>query len=85
MNVTLYQDPICPFCMRVKSFLSTHGIEIPMRNTVMDISAYRELVTGGGRATVPYLRIERDDGQVEWLYESLDIVHFIDDVKNQLK
>ena len=71
--------------MRVKSFLSTHGIEIPMRNTVMDISAYRELVTGGGRATVPYLRIERDDGQVEWLYESLDIVHFIDDVKNQLK
>ena len=56
-----------------------------MRNTVMDISAYRELVTGGGRATVPCLRIERDDGQVEWLYESLDIVHFIDDVKDQLK
>ena len=70
--------------MRVKSFLSTHGIEIPMRNTVMDISAYKELVTGGGRATVPCLRIERDDGQVEWLYESLDIMRFIDEVKDQL-
>ena len=70
--------------MRVKSFLSTHGIEIPMRNTVMDISAYKALVTGGGRATVPCLRIERDDGQVEWLYESLDIMRFIDDVKDQL-
>lgn len=70
--------------MRVKSFLSTHEIEIPMRNTVMDISAYKELVTGGGRATVPCLRIERDDGQVEWLYESLDIMRFIDEVKDQL-
>ena len=70
--------------MRVKSFLSTHGIEIPMRNTVMDISAYKELVSGGGRATVPCLRIERDDGQVEWLYESIDIMRFIDEVKDQL-
>ena len=71
--------------MRVKSFLSTQGIEIPMRNTVMDIAAYRDLVTGGGKATVPCLRIERDDGQVEWLYESLDIIRFIDDVRDQLK
>lgn len=71
--------------MRVKSFLSTHGIEIPMRNTVMDISAYRDLVTGGGKATVPCLRIERDDGQVKWLYESIDIIRFLDDVRDQLK
>ena len=59
-------------------------IEIPMRNTVMDIAAYKELVTGGGRATVPCLRIERVDGEVEWLYESLDIMRFIEDVKDQL-
>ena len=70
--------------MRVKSFLSTQGIEIPMRNTVMDTSAYRELVTGGGRATVPCLRIEQDDGRIEWLYESLDIMRYIDDIKDQL-
>ena len=55
-----------------------------MRNTVMDISAYRELVTGGGRATVPCLRIERAEGQVEWMYESIDIMRFIDDVAEQL-
>ena len=60
------------------------GIEIPMRNTVMDIAAYRELVTGGGRATVPCLRIERDEGQVEWMYESVDIMRFIDGVADQL-
>ena len=60
------------------------GIEIPMRNTVMDIEAYKELVTGGGRAMVPCLRIERDEGQIEWMYESLDIMRFIDDVAEQL-
>ena len=70
--------------MRVKSFLSSRGIEIPMRNTVMDISAYKELVSGGGRAMVPCLRIERDGGQIEWLYESIDIMRFIDDVAEQL-
>lgn len=70
--------------MRVKSFLSQEGIDIPMRNTVMDISAYKELVGGGGRATVPCLRIERDDGQIEWLYESLDIIRFIREFKDQL-
>lgn len=70
--------------MRVKSFLSTHGIEIPMRNTINDISAYKELVTGGGRAMVPCLRIERDNGQIEWMYESADIIRFINDVADQL-
>ncbi len=60
------------------------GIDIPMRNTVMDVSAYRELVTGGGRAMVPCLRIERDEGQVEWMYESIDIMRFIDGVVDQL-
>jgi glutathione S-transferase len=70
--------------MRVKSFLAMRGIEIPMRNTVMDISAYKELVSGGGRSMVPCLRIERDDGHDEWMYESRDIMQFIDDAKDQL-
>ncbi len=55
-----------------------------MRNTVMDVSAYRELVTGGGRATVPCLRIEREEGQVEWMYESIDIMQFIDEAADRL-
>ena len=70
--------------MRVKSFLSTRGIDIPMRNTVMDVSAYKELVSGGGHTTVPCLRIERDEGQVEWMYESIGIIRFIDEATDQL-
>lgn len=84
MKLTLYQDPLCPFCMRVKSFLSLRNIDLPMRNTMTDVVAYKELLAGGGRATVPCLRIEREDGNVEWMYESIDIMQYIDQVSEQL-
>lgn len=64
--------------MRVKQFLAQREIEIPMRNTMADAAAYKELIKGGGRATVPCLKIERDDQSVEWLYESIDIMAFIE-------
>ena len=55
-----------------------------MRNTVMDVSAYKELVSGGGRATVPCLRIETDERQIEWMYESQDIIRFVGSIEEQL-
>lgn len=54
-----------------------------MQNTLTDIRAYRDLVQGGGRQTVPCLRIEREGGNVEWMYESADIIRFIDENKNE--
>lgn len=70
--------------MSVKQFLSSRNIDIPMRNTMSDIEAYKELIKGGGRPTVPCLRIERSGQNVEWLYESLDIMNFIDEHATQL-
>ena len=73
----LYQDPTCPFCTRVLRFLAASGIELPLRNTLQDAIAFRELLGGGGRATVPCLRIETEDGEVRWLYESADIIEYL--------
>ncbi len=53
------------------------GLEIPLRNTMTDPAARTELMTGGGRATVPCLRIERD-GVVNWLYESIVIIRYLE-------
>ncbi len=83
MNLTLYQDPLCPFCMRVKQFLTQRGIELPQRNTMTDMAAYKELVKGGGRATVPCLRIEEDNGEVTWMYESFDIMRYLEKVADR--
>ncbi len=75
----LFQYDSCPFCHRVRRFLEQAGIDIPLRDTLRDPQAQRELIAGGGRGTVPCLRIERDDGQVHWLYESLDIMKYLAD------
>ena len=74
----LYQYDSCPFCARVRRFLAQRRIDIPRRDTLGDPSAFRELLIGGGRATVPCLRIENDAGEVRWLYESEDIVDYLD-------
>lgn len=74
----LYQYATCPFCMRVRQFLNQAGIEVEMRDTLRDPRARAELLAGGGRFTVPCLRIERD-GETIWLYESLDIIAYLKD------
>ena len=73
----LYQYDTCPFCARVRHFLETRGIELPMKDTMLDPAAFRELLMGGGRATVPCLRIEDDADEVHWLYESADIIDYL--------
>ena len=73
----LYQYDACPFCARVRRFLDARGIEMPMKDTLTDPAAFRELLMGGGRATVPCLRIETDAGDVHWLYESSDIIEYL--------
>jgi glutathione S-transferase len=72
----LYQYETCPFCWRVRRFAEAEGIHLELRDTFRDPGARRELVEGGGRGTVPCLRIERD-GEVRWLYESLDIIDYL--------
>ena len=72
----LYQYDSCPFCYRVRAFLAEAGIDIPLRDTMFDRDAYVELLRGGGKGTVPCLRIENDEG-VRWLYESRDIIEYL--------
>jgi glutathione S-transferase len=79
MNETyqLFHSETCGFCHRVRDYMTRSGWEIPLRNIMFDSAARQELIAGGGRAMVPCLRIERD-AQVTWLYESLDIMDFLE-------
>ncbi len=74
----LYQYDSCPFCGMVRRFLDAKQIELPMRDTLRDPHARAELVAGGGRPTVPCLKITGEDGQVRWMYESMDIMRYLD-------
>ena len=72
----LFKTDWCGFCLRVRGFLEQHRIDVPLRDINQDPAALRELLQGGGRTTVPCLRIQNGD-EVQWMYESNDIIRYL--------
>lgn len=85
-QLTLYYSPYCPYCHRVLNALVQMGLtvntqsgkagDITLKNTFAERAAKKALVRGGGKSTVPCLLIE-DQGKQRWMYESLDIITFL--------
>ncbi len=74
----LYKTDLCGFCYRVRDFAEEKGIPLTLRDTMTDVEAFRELLQGGGRSTVPCLKIQRKE-EVIWMYESLDIIDYLNE------
>ncbi|MDP5255016.1 MULTISPECIES: glutaredoxin [unclassified Vibrio] len=72
----LYQFEACPFCVKVRRALKRQAVNIDLCDAKNDPKHRQELLEGGGRVTVPCLRIEKE-GKVEWMYESSDIVAYL--------
>ena len=80
-NIELYQLNACPFCVKVRRAMRRKGIELPLRNINDNNGAFKaQLTAGGGYSMVPCLRIEKSKGQVEWLYESKEIINYLDNL-----
>ena len=77
----LFAYESCGFCAMVRAFLAQAGLDIPVRDILKDVQARRELLEGGGRTTVPCLRIE-SGGEVQWMYESMDIIAYLNEKMN---
>lgn len=70
-SLTLYHFAGCPYCQKVRNFLSENKINIPMKD-IHENPGYRdELIKIGGKKQVPCLVI---DGKA--LYESMDIIEW---------
>lgn len=76
-NLALYEYESCPFCRRVLHEIERLSLNIELRNTREDSTAREELREGGGRTTVPCLRITQETGEAHWMYESADIVAWL--------
>ena len=73
----LFKYDTCPFCLRVmRSLQELPEVEVVLRDIYTEPGAMKELMQGGGRTTTPCLRIDRD-GEVQWMYESLDIMAYL--------
>jgi glutaredoxin len=76
-KISLYQFFACPFCIKTRRAMYKLNLPIVKRNASQG-SPYRdELLEGGGRVQTPCLRIEKDDA-VEWLYESSEIIRYLE-------
>ena len=77
-EMTLYQLFACPFCIKTRRALHRLNLDIETRS-VSAGSPYRdELEQGGGRVQVPCLRLKSEDGADAWMYESSDIIAYLE-------
>ena len=76
-KMSLYQLPACPFCVKVRRDMKRHGLNIELRNISGKNDYQEELIREGGKRKVPCLKIADDNGQFEWLYESNDIISYL--------
>jgi len=72
-TLTLYHFAGCPYCEKVKNYLTQRKISVPMKDTHADPTNKEELIKIGGKVQVPCLVI--DDRA---LYESNDIIQWFE-------
>ncbi len=72
----LYYFPSCPYCQYVLHALENLPIKVTLKNIMENFDFRNELMLGGGKTQVPCLRV-LDDASEEWMYESRDIVEFL--------
>ena len=76
-HLALYQFKACPFCVKVRRAMKRNNLNIETRDAQHNQEHRTRLEEEGGRIKVPCLRIEHDD-QVTWLYESSDIIAYLE-------
>ena len=76
-NFALYQFNACPFCVKVRRQIRRHALNIELRDARNDETHKQALIEGGGRHKVPCLRVTNPAGDDTWLYESDDIISYL--------
>ncbi|MCK4863935.1 MAG: glutathione S-transferase N-terminal domain-containing protein [Gammaproteobacteria bacterium] len=78
-NLALYQFKTCPFCIKVKRNNKRLSLKIETRDAQHNPIYRKELLQGGGEIKVPCLRIVDDKGNDSWMYESDEIMKYLQD------
>jgi glutaredoxin len=77
-KLVLYQYAACPFCVKVRRVMKRNALNIETRDAKRSEQFKEELLQGGGQLKVPCLRIEDDNGDVRWMFESGDIISYLE-------
>ncbi len=77
-QLALYQFTSCPFCIKVRRAMKRLSLNIELRDTQHNPTFREQLLEGGGEIKVPCLRITKDNGETTWMYESRDIINYLE-------
>ena len=76
-NLTIYQFEACPFCVKVRRFMRKNSLKINLKDAKNNKIFKAELISMGGKHKVPCLKIEGNNSKDVWLYESKEIIKFL--------
>jgi glutaredoxin len=76
-QLVLYQFKTCPFCIKVRKEMARLSLPIAVRDAQKNQLNRAELLQGGGQVKVPCLQIADGKGNVQWLYESGEIIRYL--------
>ena len=77
-KLALYHYKACPFCVKVRRQMKRQSLNIETKDVKRSETAKEQLLAGGGLLKVPCLRIEDDQGKSQWMYESSDIINYLE-------
>ena len=77
-QLALYHFPTCPFCLKARRTMHRLSLNIDLRNAQHNPAHRQALLEGGKKIQTPCLRITNAQGQSTWLYESRDIIAYLE-------
>jgi len=78
-KLSLYQYAACPFCVKVRWSMQRNSLNVQTKDAKRHQQFAKELVTGGGQLKVPCLKIEENNGNITWMYESKEIITYLEE------
>ncbi len=75
-SLVLYQYPACPFCIKVRREIKRLSLNIDIKDAKNRLFK-EELISEGGKAQVPCLKITDQENNITWMYESSIIIEYL--------
>lgn len=77
-SLALYHYAACPFCVKVRRAMKRQSLNIETRDVKRSDTAKTELLAGGRNLKVPCLRVNDGEQGYQWIYESGDIINYLE-------
>ena len=76
-GIAMYEFRACPFCMIVRKVMHHKSLNIELRDAKRNKAWGDELRLQGGKYQTPCLKLTDPDGNIQWMYESKDIITYL--------